>query len=200
MTLQVTGPRAQRFVDVLSDYTGMTLNLADSVVSADEDEVVDPFESETLQYLVNEIIDSDNVVEIHAFGGRPAAGFFADSFLAAPAVQRPRRSVYLNDVLDVEKMSPTLARAIMGHILREYFGASRPPGHAPSANYIANHIPAIRTEAQIASDIEERPIWTGGHRPWEQMYGHINVRSYGPTMKYQLFFSPGWYLVSIKGP
>jgi hypothetical protein len=202
MTLQVSGPRAQRFVDLLSDYSGLTLTLSGGDVAFSKDGLIDPFVSETLQTLVNDILASPNVVEVHAFGGNPspATGFFGDSFRGSVAFQRPRRSVFVDDILNVEKLSPTMAKALIGHILREYFGAARPPGRAPGTAFAVYHVPAILTEAHVAGDLENRPVFTGNVRPWEATYGHINVREYGPTMKYQLFFSAGGYLTGIKGP
>src|SRR5205823_5657845 len=80
---------------------------------------------------------SPNVVEIVAFGGNrdPSVGFWIDNFSAVPAFQVPRRSVFVGDFNILEKLSPDFAKAMMGHVLREYFGASRPPGIAPSQMY-----------------------------------------------------------------
>src|SRR5437762_8301593 len=140
MAMQVTGPRAGVFVDTLSDFCGETLVLNAATVAVDPNTLLDPFESETLRDLVDEIIASPNLVEIHAFGGRPSTAFFVDSFFSNPGVQRPRRSVYMNDILEIAQKSTTLARAAMGHILREYYGASRPPGQAPGNAFAVYHV------------------------------------------------------------
>jgi hypothetical protein len=129
----------------------------------------------------------------------PEVGFLVDSFLGDPAIHLPRRSVFVADLEDIDRMSPTLARAIMGHVLREYFGASRPPGQQPGSAIKVYHVPAILTEAQIAGDLLNRPVWTGHTRPWEDWYGNIMVRSYGPSMKFQLFFNGG-RLRSVREP
>jgi hypothetical protein len=193
MTLEVTGPRAKQFVDLLNRYSGLKLVFQDGPVVWSINGLIDPFESSTLQDLVFEILHSTRVVEVTAFGGRPAmAGLYLDTFGPVRAVQRPRRSVYVRDFDELEKLSPTLARAMMGHVLMEYFGAARPPGEAPSSNYKLNHVPAIRTEAQIVSDLTGRPIWEGKTRPWEAVYGTVAVRSYGPDLKYQLVFDAGF--------
>jgi hypothetical protein len=116
------------------------------------------FESQTLQDLGSEILHSPNDVEVVAFGSVPAVGFFVDAFFANPAFHRPRRSVYVADLEAVQRMSPTLARALMGHVPREDFGASRLPGERPGSAYSHYHIPAILTEAQIAGDLLSRPV------------------------------------------
>jgi len=201
MVFRVLGPRAQQFVDHLSRYCGLTLVLANNTVTVSRDTLINPAESETLQNLVYEIIGSPNVVEIAAFGGRPAGmGFTLDRFFANPGFQRPRRSVYVADFDDMENLSPTMARGGMGHVLREYFGAARPPGQNPGLAFALYHVPAIRTEAEIVSDLTGRPIWTGNNRPWEQTVGNTMVRSYGPGLRFQLVFSPGGELTRIIAP
>jgi len=175
MSLRVRGPRAQRFVDLLGRYTGLTLVLDHEMVSIDRNSLLIPSESQTLQDLVEEIVHSPNVVEVVAFGGVPDPMLNIDTFLAMPEFHRPRRSVYVADLEEIERMSPILARGLMGHILREYYGASRPPGQQPSEAYADNHVAAMRTEAQIVGDLLDRPIWTGHVRPWEHTYGTINV-------------------------
>jgi hypothetical protein len=49
-------------------------------------------------------------------------------------------------------------------------------------------------------DLRGLPIWTGKVRPWEADYGNINVRSYGPGMKMQVFFDSKGYVTAVKGP
>jgi hypothetical protein len=197
--LQVRGPRAQQFVDLLSEYSGWTLVLVNQTVTFSTSGLINPFESQTLQDLVGEILRSPNVVEIVAQGGKPTAGFFFDAFFSSPVPQGPRGSVFVDDILKVQDLSPVLARVLMGHVLREYFLASHPPGQAPSRPFFQFHVSAIQTEAQIASDLMGRPVWTGNRRAWEAMSGTINVRSYGPNMKFQLFFTAG-HLRAVKGP
>jgi hypothetical protein len=200
VTLQVYGPRAQQFVDLLSECCGLTLVLTGDVVTVSRDTLINPFESETLQSLVGEIIDSPNLVRIAAFSSAPVAGFYGDWFHANPGVQRPRRSVFVSDLQRVAGMSTILVRAVMGHILREYFGAARPPGHQPGQAFSHYHVPAIETEARVASDLTGRPIWTGRARPWEHTYGTINVRSYGPSLKFQLVMNGTGSLVRVIQP
>lgn len=202
MTLNVRGPRAREFVDKLSEYCGLTLLLTGQAVTFSPMGLIDPFESRTLRNLVWDILRSPNVVQVVAFGGNrdPAAGFFFDNFHAVPGYQVPRRSVFVGDILAVERHSTVLARAFMGHVLQEYFGAARPPGQRPGSAFAVYHVPAILTEARIASDLLGRPIWTGSVRPWEATYGNINVRSYGPGMKFQLVFTGSGYLRTVRGP
>jgi len=202
MSLRVRGPRAQQFVDLVSTYCGLSLTLVGETVSVNPDGLINPYVSETLQDLVGEILNSPNAVEIVAFGGNrdPSVGFWIDNFSAVPAFQVPRRSVFVGDFNILENLSPDFARAMMGHVLREYFGASRPPGIAPSQMYADNHVAGIRTEAQIMGDLKGLPIWTGHTRPWEADFGNINVRSYGPGMKMQVFFDSNGFVAAVKGP
>jgi len=204
MVLQVRGPRAQQFVDLLAEFSGLTLQLVNDNVQIAANGLINPFESETLQNLVYEIIRSPNVVEINAFGGQPAGlADSADNFDAQPAFQRPRRTVYVRSLETRKRLSPTYARAVMGHVLREYFNASRPPGQQPGRAFAVYHVPAIETEAEIVRDLTGRGIWQQGmrnFRPWEHTYGNTNVRSYGPELKFQLVFNGGGELVRIIEP
>src|SRR5262249_9387319 len=153
-----------------------------------------------LQNLVFEIVGSPNVVRIAAFSTAPINGFFGDWFHANPAVQRLRRSVFVEDVARAAQLSPIMGRAIMSHILQEHFGAARAAGQAPGAAFANYHVPAIHTEAQVASDLTGRPIWTGTTRPWEHTYGNVNVRSYGPGLKFQLVMNAGGGLARVIQP
>ena len=200
MAFQVYGPRAQQFVDLLSQFTGLRLTLTGETVAVSRDTLLNPFESETLQDLVFDIVGSANVVRIAAFSTAPINGFFGDWFHANPDLHRPRRSVFVEDIARAAQFSAIMGRAIMGHILQEYFGAARPPGQQPGAAFANYHVPAIHTEAQIASDLTGRPIWTGATRPWEHTYGNINVRSYGPGLKFQLVMAAGGGLAGVIQP
>jgi hypothetical protein len=200
MTFQVYGPRAQQFVDLLSQFTGLRLTLTGETVAVSRDTLLNPFESETLQNLVFDIVGSPNVVRIAAFSTAPINGFFGDWFHANPGVQRPRRSVFVDDVARAAGFSSIMGRAIMGHILQEYFGAARPPGQQPGAAFANYHVPAIHTEAEIASELTGRPIWVGTTRPWEHTYGNINVRSYGPGLKFQLVMTAAGSLSGVIEP
>jgi hypothetical protein len=203
MVLQVRGPRAQQFVDLLTEFSGLTLLLGNDQVQVSANGLINPFESETLQSLVFEIIRSQNIVEINAFGGEPAGlADSADSFFALPAFQRPRRTVFVMSLETRRRLSATYARAVMGHILREYFSASRPPGQQPGLAFVNFHVTAIQTEAEIVRDLTGREIWQRGmrnFRAWEHSFGTTNVRSYGPDLKFQLVFNGG-NLVRIIEP
>jgi len=201
MTLQVYGPRARQFVDLLTEYSGLTLVLGgNETVSVSSSGLINPFESETLQNLTWNVIRSANLVRMAAFSSAPVQGFFADWFHANPAQQRPRRSIFVSDIERVAGLSSVLVRCVMGHILQEYFGAARPPGERPGGAFSHYHVPAIRAEAEIASDLTGRPIWTGGRRPWESSFGSVNVRSYGPDLKFQLVLGGRGQLVRVIEP
>ena len=200
MTLQVYGPRSQQFVDLLAQFTGLKLVRAGDVVSVSPESLLDPFESETLRDLAADIDRSPLVVRIAAFSTSPIGGFFGDWFSANPGIHYPRRSVFVSDIERAAGMSAISGRAIMGHILREYFGAARPPGQTPGAGYANYHVPAILTEAQVASDLTGRPIWTGATRPWAHTYGTVMVRSYGPSLKFQWVLSGAGELIRVIEP
>lgn len=198
MTLQVKGPRAQAFVELLSSYSGLPLLLVSDTVSVAASAPIDPYESPTLQKLVIDCIRSGNVVEVNAFGGWPAdiKRQTVDHFHAVPGIKRPRRSVYLQGFAELEKWSLIYAKATMGHILQEYLGAARPPGEQPGKAFDHYHIPAIAAEAQIVGELTGRHVWTKGDRtvrPWEATKdaweGGMgtgdeldNIRSYGPDL------------------
>jgi hypothetical protein len=200
MTLRVRGPRAREFVALLGRYSGLPLMLAGQEVQADQQGLIDPFESEVLRRLVGEVMRSPNEVAIVAFGRAAPGGFNGDLFSPPPGMQLPRRSVIVPDLLDVEARSPVLARAFMGHILREYLGAARPPGQAPGRAFAVYHVPAIRTEAEIASELTGLPIYPPPARPWETWTGTTMTRCYGPNLRYRLTLGPGGNLVSVTGP
>lgn len=199
MTLRVTGPRTQEFVELLREFSGLSLQIQNEIVTISHG-LINPFESATLQNLVGNIIRSPNAVHVRTFGGRPDNVDFLDSFPARPEVQRPRRSVYVNDFLTMRRHSPRLARAAMGHVLSEYFSAARPPGQAPSRAFAHHHIPALRTEANVMSDLTGLAVWTGNRRPWDRRYGSTMVRSFGPQLKFQLVFSANNRLLRIIEP
>ncbi|MGH6930382.1 MAG: hypothetical protein ACREEV_18840 [Dongiaceae bacterium] len=214
MAFRISGPRAREFIHLLAECCGLSLVAVREVdnpgdardvwsVAFSPNGLINPFESGTLQTLVGDIMRSPNVVEINAFSSAPIAGWFGDWFAANPGVRRPRRTVYVSDLERARDLSPTWVRIGMGHILAEYFGAARPPGQAPGRAFSHFHVPAIRVEAEIASDLTGRRTWEPGDgtaRPWEHTYGNINVRSYGPELKYQLVFNGTGNLRNIIEP
>jgi hypothetical protein len=205
VTLQVKGPRAQEFVELLSTYSGLPLLLVADTVSVATSAPISPYESATLRKLVFDCIRSDRLVEVNAFGGWPAGikRQVVDHFHAQPGLRRPRRSVYLKGFEELEKWSPVLAKATMGHILQEYLGAARPAGTQPGRAFDHYHVPAIAAEAQIAADLTGRRIWTSNDatkRPWEKSKdsweGGLgvgdeidNVRSFGPDLIFHEIWS-----------
>jgi hypothetical protein len=203
MSFQIRGPRAAKFVELLGKYSGLSLMLKGDALLRNPDGLINPnasLESDILRDLVLQIIKSPNVVEINAFGGIPSAGFFVDSFDGDPSIQLPRRSVFTADLIDLERLKPVLARAMMGHVLREYFGAARPPGQTPGRAMDVYHVPAIRTEAEIASELTGLPIFGPGTRPWEKALGVLSVRVYGPNFRYQLVSDTDGTLSFVIGP
>jgi hypothetical protein len=90
-----------------------------------------------------------------------------DAFFANPRFQRPRRSVYVADLEEIERISPILARALSGHVVREDFGASRLPDARPSNTFADYHVEAIRTSVRsrscplvISSSIRPSRTWS----------------------------------------
>ncbi len=106
----------------------------------------------------------------------------------------------MRDLTDVEALSPVLARAFMGHIMREHFGAARPPGQQPGRAFAAYHVPAIRTEAEVASDLTGLPIYAPPARPWETGSANSMLRAYGPNLRYRLRFGPSGNPRAVEGP
>jgi hypothetical protein len=212
MTLKILGPRAHELVKVLSDFSGLPLKMAGDEVSFARDGIIDPFESKTLQELIGESIHAKDVVTITAFGGDRSAVVgghtrnitWGDSFRPSAAFHVPRRSVFVEDFRQINQLCPLAARILIGHVLKEYLGAARPAGVAPGKAYKNYHEPAIVTEAQIAHDLTGRVTWSGSHKPWEQSIhltdGSINVRSYGPSLKFQFHFDKSHSLKSVKAP
>ena len=212
MTLKITGPRAHELVKVLSDFSGLPLSMTGDEVSFARGGIIDPFESKTLQGLIGESNNTKNVVAITAFGGDRSVTVsghrinftWGDHFRPSAAHHIPRRSVFVEDFRQINQFSPLAARILIGHVLKEYLGAARPEGVAPGKAYKNYHEPAIVTEAQIAHDLSGRVTWSGSHKPWEQSVhltdGYINIRSYGPSLKFQFHFDKTNSLKSVKAP
>ena len=200
MTLQVYGPRERQFVDLLAEFTGLRLSVTGETITVSPDTLLNPFASETLIDLVFDIVRSPNLIRIAAFSTAPISGFFGDWFYPNPVIHYPRRSVFVSDLERAAKLSPILGRAFMGHILQEYFGAARPPGQTPGMALARYHVPAIHTEAQVASDLTGRAIWSGRTRPWAHAYGNVWVRSYGPGLKFQLVMDAAGNLARVIEP
>lgn len=200
LTLRVRGPRAYEFWKLLKDFSGAPLIMAGGgEIRWSMDGTIDPFESKTLQMLISDIIKSANVVQITAFGGHQESGTWGDSFFGNPGL-RPRRSVFVEDFREVEKSSSVGARILVAHVLKEYLAGARPAGTTPGRAFSNYHADALRTEAEIARDLTGRAIWAGGHRPWEHTFGNTNVRSYGPSLKFQFTFDSAWNVRNVKEP
>jgi hypothetical protein len=212
MALKITGPRAHELVKVMADFSGLPLILKGDEVSVAQSGIINPFESKTLQALVWDSIKSKNVVAITAFGGDRSVTSgghthnvtWGDSFRASSAHHLPARSIFVEDFRQIGQMSRLAGRILLGHVLKEYLAASRPAGVAPGKAFKNYHEPAIVTEAQIAHDLTGRVTWSGTHKPWEQSLhstdGLINVRSYGPSLKFQFHFDKSNSLKSVRAP
>ncbi|HEV7238805.1 MAG TPA: RHS repeat-associated core domain-containing protein [Thermoanaerobaculia bacterium] len=193
-SLEVDGPRAREFVDLLARLSGLRLHRpGGSKVEVDPNGLVDPFVSPTLQRLVREVIDGPDRVRVTAFESFPNG--FVDSFEAAPHL--PAGSVLMRDFATLDRVAPELTSGLLGHVLEEYrtaaiLGTPR-GGSASDAQFNRAHVPALQTEARIVSDLTGRRIWGAPgdrtKRAWERRVGNINMRSYGPDLKYQMIFN-----------
>jgi hypothetical protein len=212
MTLKVVGPRAFELVKLMSEFSGLPLELKGGHVDFSADGLMAPFESETLKTLIKDCMKSHNSIRITAFGGHPDTTSitsnhlnpWGDSFNGWAPIHLPDRSVYVHDLKEVAKASPSAGRILLGHILKEYLGGSLPPGMGHSHNYRPVHLAAIPTEAKIAHDLTRRPIWSGGSAPSERtvttMSGLVNIRSYGPSLTYEFHFDASLTFKSVKPP
>jgi hypothetical protein len=59
MTLQVVGPRALELVNMMSEFSGMSLYSTGDDVHVSTDGLIDPFESRTLQTLIKDCIKTE---------------------------------------------------------------------------------------------------------------------------------------------
>ncbi len=213
MTFKIRGPRASELLKLISEFSGLPLTVTNGEVRFSSDGVIAPFESPTLQKVVMDCIHTRNVVEIVAFGGHITIGTrmgpmntWGDSFKGATttSVQVPDRSLYLNDFREIAKDSPIAGRIMIGHVLKEYLGGSRPPGAGHSRIMTTFHNAAILTEAAIAHELTGRHIWSAPKKPWERSTmttsGVVNTRSYGPQLNFEFHFDATRSLRYVKQP
>jgi hypothetical protein len=212
MTLKVVGPRAFELVKLMSEFSGLPLELKGGHVEFSTDGLMAPFESETLKTLIKDCIKTHNSLRLTAFGGHVKVhnldprypNPWGDSFGNVTSFHIPDRSVYVHDLKEIAKGSPSAGRILLGHILKEYLGGSLPPGMGHSHNYRPVHNAAIPTEAKIAHDLTGRAIWSGGSKPSERTMpttsGLVNIRSYGPSLTYEFHFDAALTFKSVKPP
>jgi hypothetical protein len=212
MPLKVVGPRAFELVKMMSEFSGLPLELKGGHVEFSTDGLMAPFESGTLQTLIKDCVKTHNSLRITAFGGHVNTTSITsshqnpwlDSFLGAHSVHVPDRSVYVHDLREIAKDSPVAGRIMLGHILKEYLGGSLPPGMGHSRNMTPFHNAAILTEAKIAHDLTRRPIYSGTSAPSERMVtttsGLVNIRSYGPSLTFEYHFDATKTLRFVKPP
>ena len=196
---EATGPRAQEFVDMVSRYSGLSLQLDKDTgkITENPDGLINPNASPTLQNLVESVInDPDKVVRITAMG-KSSPNAFIDTFFRNDG-ENPARTVQMLDFRETEKVSPTLAKAFFGHVLAEYYGAARPRGQAqiteltPENKKLQNpfHKLGKQVEAQIASELTGKPL--GPSKTLKDRFRDNRYSgSYGPELKFVYRFQPG---------
>ena len=189
----VVGPRAQEFVDMLGRLSGLDLELGEGGrVTIDPDGLMDPTVSPTLQNLVSDIIDSDNLVRITAVN-KSDPDFFVDTFHRNAGIN-PARTVHMSDFREIERHMPELASPFVGHVLAEYLHAARPRGRPVSTAFQRAHEHAFRVESQIASEVVGRRLWSPQAdriRPSDYFTNGNYVVDYGPELRYAVRFHAG---------
>jgi hypothetical protein len=106
VVIKVDGPRAQELADTMTKEGGLAV-----VVDGDGHlmRAIGPPSSrvsQTLHNLLNEVINSNKVVTVNAFGHPPSRlllgdSFFGGHFPADPKMNRPHRSVFVSDMNDI---------------------------------------------------------------------------------------------------
>ena len=129
MVIKVDGPRAQERADVMTKEGGLPVIVNGGGQLSRAIGPPAPKVSQTLHTLLNEAINSNTVVTMHAFGHPPVrlgkifltdsygkktqveVQFLGDSFDRSPHFQRPHRSVYVSDLKDIFSLSPVFGKS-----------------------------------------------------------------------------------------
>ena len=192
MPLHIRGPRADVFVQLLSRHCGLNLtrDANSDQVTVSRDTLINPYVASSLQDLVWRMTDQAETVTITARGDVP--GGIVDSFRGAAGAQIARRSVFVPDLLTIERLDPQFCAAMLAHFLAEYDHAAinRAPNQFADA-----HVAGLRAEAEVIHELTGRPIFRGASRPWERATalgnGRIRAeRRYGPGNVYVLLLGP----------
>lgn len=188
--LTVIGPRADRFIELLERHSGLHLNFIGQLVQVDRTLPGNPFCSQTLQAVVQDLIGDVAQVEITARGDIGPG--FIDAFDAPAALQVRSRTVFVRDLETLERLAPELAAAMMAHFLAEYFHAA---SRGTPRQFANAHVAGLIAEAQVIRDLTGRPIFEGNQRPWDSEIDRANggvvlERRYGPGNVYRITLGP----------
>jgi hypothetical protein len=192
MPLHIRGPRADLFVQLLSRHCGLELvrDANTDQVTVSRDGLINPFVAGSLRDLVWRMTGPGQTVTITARGDVP--GGIVDSFRGSAGAQIARRSVFLPDLLTVERLDPQFCAAMLAHFLAEYDHAAV---HQTPNQFADAHVAGLRAEAEVIHELTGRPIFRGASRPWERTTtlasGRIRAeRRYGPGNVYVLLLGP----------
>ena len=192
MPLHIRGPRADPFVRLLGRHAGFDLVREPDTdrITIHRDGLINPFVAPSLQELVGRMITQVEAVTITARGDMP--GGIVDSFRGVAGAQIARRSVFLPDLLTIERLDPQFCAAMIAHFLAEYDHSAvrRAPNQFADA-----HVAGLRAEAEVIHELTGRPVFRGASRPWERATtlgnGRIRAeRRYGPGNVYILLLGP----------
>lgn len=197
MVLHIGGPRADRFVELLEEFSGWDLDrdAASGRLSFARNGLIGPFVSPTLQQLVGRMINDAVTISIRARAD--VRGGVVDSFFATPpgdVRQVGRRSVFVNDLITVRQLDPNLCAALIAHFLAEYFDAAQ----RGTPNQFADaHVAGLRAEADVIHDLTGRPVFHGATRPWDQ-----TIAAAGGRLRSERHYGPGniYYILLGNGP
>ncbi len=198
----VRGPRADRFIELLARHSGLRLSRVGEEVRVDPTLPGNPYCSETLQALVENIVANAANIEVTARGD--VAGGFIDSFFSAAPLAIRSRTAFVRDLEALERHAPELAAAMMAHFLAEYFHAATRGTPRQFANA---HVAGLLAEARTVRDLTGRPIFEGSQRPWERTVAGpggriIAERRYGPGNVYRVVLGPlpALPIISVSHP
>ncbi len=188
--LTVVGPRANRLIELLEIHSGLQLNVVGQEVRVDRTLPGNPYCSQTLQALLQNLIGNGSQVQITARGDIGQG--FIDAFDAPAALQVRSRTVFVRDLETLERLAPELAAAMMAHFLAEYFHAA---ARGTPLQFANAHVAGLIAEARVVRDLTGRPIFEGNQRPWDRPVGRANggvvlERRYGPGNVYRITLGP----------
>jgi len=200
---EAVGPRADEFVEMVSQKSGLQLqrDAETGKITVDPDGLMDPTVSPTLQNLVERIIyDPNKLVRITAMG-KPDSDLLVDTFNANAGIN-PARTVHMLDFREVGKVSPHLATVFLSHVLAEYYQAARPRGRPPAqgnAAFNPAHRHAERVEAQVASELTGEALFPNRTRNIVASPANTFTASYGRNLWFVIRFQPGTRSINSIG-
>ena len=192
MPLDIRGPRADVFVQLLSRHCGLDLvrDANTDQVTVSRDGLINPFVAGSLQDLVWRMTGQAETVTITAKGEVP--GGIVDAFGGSAGAQIARRSVFLPDLLTIERLDPQFCTAMIAHFLAEYDHAAiqrdpEPVRRRPCCR------PPRRGRGDPRADWPTDFLWRLAPRDRATTLGSGRIRAerrYGPGNVYVLLLGP----------